>query len=127
MSVRDQLAAALKPLLPKRWKLIPYQDSLDEISQTTVMFKLMKMENLKQAPLSHYSFTFLLTVIEPGSDMQKVETALDDHVEDLWQLLDMGLSWTAPQEATKVFYGSSNLAYDITTEVVCPKPTQPTE
>lgn len=130
MSVRSQLEAMLKPLLPKRWKLIPYQDNLDEISAVTVMFKLLKMENFKSAPLGAYNYTFSITIIEPGSDMSKVEAALDDHVEELWKLLDVHpqMQSVYPQEAVKVLYGATNLAYDITTDVTAFKisPTPPT-
>lgn len=123
MSVRSQLEATLKPLLPKRWKLIPYQDNVDELETTTVMFKLLRMENATETPISAFKFTFAITVVEPGNDMVKVEAALDDHVEDLWQLLEKKIPWTKPTLAEKVGFGDpvTNIGFDITTEALFEK------
>lgn len=113
MSARDIIEDALTETLPKGWKLIPAQTAIDTPSTTTVILKLRSLENAKEAPQGAYEYTFIATLVEPGEDVIRVEKALDDHVEDLWLLLE-AIPNAQPTKAEKVAVGDALLGYDIT-------------
>jgi len=124
--VRKTLIDALKPLLPSDWRLIPYATNLDTISRPVVMLRLKTIEKLAQAPLSHRTATFTLTVIEPRTEPGPADDALDDKLIDLLAAIDdfgAGLTWST---ATSVVWGdpASNPAYDI--ELQLPYAKEPT-
>lgn len=113
MSARDLVQAALTAGIPSKWKLIPAQDNIDVPSTTTILLKLISLENSKEGPKAAYEYTFVATVIEPGSDIVRVERTLDDHVEDLWQIIERVPNLN-PTKAEKVAVNDSLLGYDLT-------------
>ena len=122
MSVRAQLANDIKPHLPKKWKVVPYQTNLDTVDVVTVMLKLSTVERTPAAPLASHTVTFTMTVIEPVTTPGDADDAVDDDLDDLLFALDAteNLIWST---ATRVTYNDRNPAYDIDLEVV----TTPTE
>lgn len=112
MSARDLVETDLRKGIPKKWKLIPAQGNIDTPSETTLLLKLMSLTNSKEAPKAAYEFTFVVTIVEPGQDILRVERVLDDHVEDLWQAIE-AVSHLNPEKAEKVALGDL-IAYDIT-------------
>lgn len=120
MSVRDELAAALTPLLPAGWKLIPYQDSVDTLNDVTVMLKLASVEKHPAAPLGAYLTKFTVTVVDPSKDMGKAEDRLDDELLALLAALD-GINNSLWSTAEKVLFQDAYLAYDIAVQVVTRK------
>lgn len=117
MSVRDELEELIKPRIPTDWKLLPYQDNIDQPDTPTVMFKQLKIENTKEAPRGSWTFTFVLTLVDGRTDPEIAEPALDDEVETLWMILN-SISSVNPTLAEKVLFQNAYLAYDITTEVL---------
>lgn len=113
MSARDIVEAALRDKLPKLWKLVPAQVNIDTPSTTTVILKLQSLQNAAEAPQGAYEYTFVATLIEPGSDIERVERILDDHVEDLWIILE-SVPNIQPTKAEKVAVGDTLLGYDLT-------------
>lgn len=113
MSARDLVQQALRAGMPKRWKLIPAQDNIDTPDRTTILLKLQSLENSKAGPRAAYEYTFVATIVEPGSDILRVERTLDDHVEDLWQLIEKE-SNLSPVKAEKVAVNDGLLGYDVT-------------
>lgn len=115
-TARQQLAAALKPLLPKDWRIIPYQKNLDALSTTVVMLKLSHLTKLPAAPLSHVRTTWTITVADPSTDIEKAEDALDDEVTSVCLAINQipGIKWV---DATKVTFQDKYLAWDITSEL----------
>lgn len=115
---RHVLKAALKPLLPRGWKIIPYQNNPDTPSSVVVMLKLLRIARMEEAPDGAHTLEFTVTIISPHDDIEKAEDALDDQVLELTFALDtLGILWTA---AEKVI-ASDRLAYDITVTLVSTK------
>lgn len=119
-TAREQLAAVLAPLLPTDWKLIPYQDSVDTLSDVTVMLKLASVEKHPSAPLGAYLARFTITVVDPSQDPQKAEDRLDDELLALLAALD-SLNNSLWSTAEKVLFQDRYLAYDIAMQVVTRK------
>lgn len=113
MSARDIVEAALRDALPKQWKLLPTQVNFDTPATTTVILKLQSLENAKEAPQGAYEYTFVATLVEPGSDIARVERILDDYIEDLWLLLE-AVPNIQPTKAEKVAVNDALLGYDLT-------------
>ena len=120
MSVRDELQARIEAAIPADWRVIPSQRSFDSIDGPTIILKQLKLANTQGAHRGSYTYTYVLTLIVPGEDMERVEADLDEHVEGLWQILD-GLSNISPQDAEKVSVKDLYLGYDITTEILAQK------
>lgn len=116
-TVRSQLVAILKPLLPNRWKIIPYATNIDAPTVPIVMFQLQQIEPTKEAPRASWTFTFALYLIVGHTDPEKAEDALDGNVETLWKALS-GNSHLNPTIAKKVKVQELWLAYEITLEII---------
>jgi hypothetical protein len=114
INVRHTLVEALRPLLPKSWRLIPYATNLDVVGTTpVVMLRLNDIEKLAQSPLSHRVATFSLLIIEPKTEPGRADDAIDDKLIDLLSALDTlgdGLTWST---ATSILWADTNPAYRI--------------
>lgn len=100
MSIRDSLTEQLGAKLPTGWKLIPYDDSMDELDAVTVMFRQQSVEPTKEAMQGSLTYGYQLVLIDPATDPAVLEPALDAEVEDLVDVL-MSLSWLSLTKATK--------------------------
>lgn len=120
MTAREGLAETLKPMLPKGWNLIPYQDNTDTLSDVTVMLKQTSLTKFPGAPLGSYLSEFIVTVVDPTIDPAKAEDRLDDEVHELLAALD-GINNTLWSRAEKVLFNETHLAWDITVQVVTRK------
>lgn len=115
---RQELAAALKPLLPSKWRIVDSSTNLDALSTTVVVLKQLRIERAPAAPAGAHSIGFVVTVASPLPDSQRAEDDLDDSVNALIHAIDVaGISWTL---AEKVMF-DNYLAYDITLTVVSTK------
>lgn len=116
VNLRKFVTDALKPLLPTAWRLVPYSTNLDQISKPVVMLKLQTIAKLPEAPNSHRTVSYVLTVIEPKITPGALDDDLDDHVVDLLAAIDdlPNFAWT---KAERVLFSDSNQAYDITLEI----------
>ena len=110
-TVREALDAHLAPLLPPKWKWVPTQRNIDAITQTTVVWKQMRITRLAEAPIGTVRVEGVLTVITPYADADRADEALDDDVTMLCAAIDAleDLAWT---EAQKVAVGNY-FGYDI--------------
>ncbi|ROP64694.1 hypothetical protein [Curtobacterium sp. ZW137] len=79
-TAREQITEAVAPLLPKTWKLVPYLDSVDQLSQVTVMLHATTIAPHPVTPLGEFELTFEATVLDPQKDPARVWDALDDEV-----------------------------------------------
>lgn len=68
---------------------------------------------------------YIITVIEPKQDASTGEAALDDKLFDLMYAL-RNIPGVLCKEATSVVFGNTNLAFDISIEVLTTAPTNPT-
>lgn len=112
-SARSHVAAALKTLLPKGWKIIPHQDNFDALSkQPVVMIRQQRITPSPQAPLGAHAVDFEVWLIDPASDPAVAETSLDDEVDTLLYALEdnASLSWS---EAERIPYDGTYQAWNI--------------
>lgn len=109
---RKALKAALKPVLPKEWRIIPYETNPDVQATTVVMLKQESIERNPAAPLGAHDIGFTVTIESPLDGLEKAEDELDDGVVLLLHKLDeLHIAW---KTAKKVLATSGRLAYDIT-------------
>lgn len=121
---RHALDAALKPLLPVTWRIVPYQRNLDTLDTTTVMFKQNAMRHLPAAPLGAIQVDMTVTIITDLTDPEASEDALDADVLALVVAFDdLGILWT---EARKVGWNEQHIAYDIDIQLEATKEEEET-
>lgn len=82
-TARQQVASALRPLLPKTWKLRDYMTDFDKLSSPTVMLHVTEVGPFPQAPLGHLLVTMEATILCPNSDPSRAWGVLDDQVLEL--------------------------------------------
>lgn len=115
MSVRSELAAALKPLLPASMKIIDVPRSIDGIEAKRPVIVLYR-ESRAKAPnaMGDYFDTFALYVITPGVDVRRSEDALDDSLDAVVDALD-AIKWVNWSIAERSLFGDNQApAYKIT-------------
>ena len=111
---RHVIAAAIKPMLPTRWKIIPYQRDPGVQLDTFVMFKQSDITRHPQMPQGAHLIVFTVTIVSPYQDETVAEDDLDATVPVLLHALDEArIAWT---ECTKTMFGD-RLSYDITLSV----------
>jgi len=121
--VRAWLDANLKPLLPTKWKWIPYQRDVDTLSAVTVWWKQSRITPDAAAPIGALKVEGTLTIASNLTDVTKAEEQLDQAVTDLCAAIDglKGLAWT---EATKVLVNDQgSFGWDISVWTTATKPT----
>jgi len=103
MTVRADLAAALKPLLPARTKIVDVPRSLDGVETQRPVIMLYR-ERVEKAPnaLGDYFNTFALWIISPNVDPKRAEDQLDNMLEDVIPALDelTWLNWNFAERST---------------------------
>ena len=121
LTTREQLVAALTPLLPEAWRVVPYSRSLDTLDRVTVMVHASRIEHAPQAPLSQHVTTLAVSVFDPQSDPERAQGALDDEVGALLFALDElpWVSWSSA-EASQLPDGGP-LGWDVTLETITKK------
>jgi len=108
---RKVLEAALKPLLPKTWRLEGSGRPVDNVPATVVKLQQLAVRKLPQAPFALHEIDVRATITAPGEQTQTVEDKLDrDLLTFVTALDDARILWA---EATKVI-AESRLGYDIT-------------
>lgn len=119
MSVRSELAAALKPLLPNTVKIIDVPRSIDGMESKRPVVMLYR-ESRAKAPnaLGDYFDTFALYVVTPGVDTRRSEDALDDTLDAVIAALD-AIKWLQWTSAERSLFGDNQApAYKITLTIV---------
>ena len=115
MSVRSELAALLKPLLPASIKIIDVPRSIDGIEAKRPVVMLFR-ESRAKAPnaLGDYLDTFTMYVVTPGIDTRRSEDALDDTLDQVIEALDT-ITWLNWTNAERSIFGDNQApAYKIT-------------
>lgn len=119
-TVRGWLEEQLVPLLPAKWRVIPYQRMPQTLDRPTVLFKQLSFTPLPEAPAGHLQVEVVITVADPHSDQDRAEDALDDEVLELVFALDSlnNLTWSTAQ---KVLVNETYLGWDITCSTISAK------
>jgi hypothetical protein len=116
-TTREQLAAELKPLLPRTWKIIPYARNLDDANQTRVM---LHATDIHPAPaMGALETDYTITVISPKADPTGAQTDLDDDVLNVLHALD-GITWLMFRNASPTVV-QDYLSWDINITVITRK------
>lgn len=119
MSVRSDLAAALKPLLPASIKIIYVPRSLDGIETNRPVCMLYR-EGMTKAPNGQgfYLNDFALWLISPNIDPNRAEDSLDLLLDQTIEALDVldWLNWTNVERST--FGDNQAPAFKITLQIV---------
>ena len=119
MSVRSELAAALKPLLPATVKIIDVPRSIDGMESKRPVVLLYR-ESRSKAPnaMGDYFDTFALYVVTPGVDVSRSEDALDNTLDQVIDALDQ-ITWLQWTSADRSLFGDNQApAYKITLTIV---------
>lgn len=111
----------VKPLLPTQWRYISTQNTPSTITSVTVVYKLLELEPLPEAPLGALRARVVLTVLSPHEDDEKAEAALDDDVIALIVALDPHdtIAWESARKIRD--QKSDRLGWDITVTAVITK------
>lgn len=118
MSVRSELADALKPLLPATVKIIDVPRSIDGIEAKRPVVMLYR-ESRAKAPnaMGDYFDTFSMYVVTPGVDVRRSEDALDDTLDSVIDALDQ-ITWLNWSVAERSLFGENQApAYKITLQI----------
>lgn len=120
-SPRAQLIRQLKPSLPKSWRLIKFEDNLDEIDRITVMVRIQSVSRMPEAPQGFYLTTAVLELLTPQTDLSLAEDSLDVALFDLLDILNTIKPnlWVSTQKVLDA--GTKRLAYDVTIHHVTTK------
>lgn len=119
--LRAWFSAQLKPLLPAGWRYIPNQKTPDTITVPTLVYKLLEIEPLPEAPLGALRARIVLTLLNPFEDDVKAENDLDNQVLELITALDphSTISW---ESARKIRDDKTDrLGWDFTVTAVITK------
>lgn len=122
MSIRSDLAAALKPLLPARIKIVDVPRSLDGLEPNKPVIMLYR-ETVEKAPnsIGDYFNQFVIWVVNPGVDIPRAENALDDLLDQVLVALD-DITWLNWRNAERSVFGDQQApAYKINLTVVTNK------
>ncbi|WIB64370.1 hypothetical protein [Curtobacterium sp. MCBD17_040] len=87
-SPRKALTDALKPALPKGWRLYSANDVPDVLSGPTVVLNQTSIKNNPSAPVGQYLATFEVVLASALTDVIKAEDELDGNVLALASILN---------------------------------------
>lgn len=120
-TAREELVDALRPLLPKKWKLVPFARNLDRLEHPTVMVHASRIEKMPAAPQAKHRVTFTVSVFDPQDDPTRAQGALDDEVNALIFALDT-IPFVHWESAEAAQLGSDGpLGWDITLDTITKK------
>lgn len=114
---RAELAKLLADNLPKSWRVVPAQRTIDPANRTTVIVKQSTIIKTPEAPAGARSIGFVLTIVSRFTDPSLAEDDLDSTVPDFLAVVDRirNTRWTT---ATKVAVDEKHLGYDVEVTVV---------
>lgn len=114
VNVRQDVIKKLKPLLPKKWLIKPFNDLPDEVTTTSVVLSLQRYTRTKAAPRTSRTATFILTIVTPLTIPGPADDGLDDDVMDLLNAIDAvadtNLTWSSAERGV----ASGRPGFDIT-------------
>lgn len=122
MSVRSQVAAALKAVLPSNYKFVQVPRSLDglEPGRPVVMVYRDRLEKAPNAQGVYFS-TVSVWVITPYIDEDRAEDALDTTLDDVIVALD-SIEWLNWKTAERSTFGDAQApAYRVELQVATNK------
>lgn len=122
MTVRSDLAAALKPLLPRNVKIVDVPRGLDGIETSRPVIMLYR-ETVEKAPNAQGSYfnTFAVWIISPNVDPKRAEDQLDAMLDEVIPALD-AIAWLNWSKAERSTFGDNQApAYKIDLTIITNK------
>lgn len=126
VNVRKTLIAALKPLLPTRWRLEPNMPGFDRLDRVTVSLRIDKIERAPELSKMHRWYTCTLRVTDPSQNIDTLDDSLDDDIIGLLNAIDdiipangPVIAWTTAERG--VVEDSTYFAFDITIRMLYQK------
>lgn len=119
MTVRDDLAAALKNVLPSAIKIIDVPRGIDGIEARRPVVLLYR-ERMTKAPnaIGSYFNEMAVWVISPNVDPRRGETQLDETLDEVIVALD-SITWLNWSLAERSVFGDNQApAYKITVTLI---------
>ena len=112
-SPRSILAAALTPMLPAAWIVLPSSKTPPRAGKTSVNIRQTQISRHPAAPAGPHAIDMLLTIRAPEADIDNAEDRLDTEITELTHALDQaGIYWA---DCTKVVLDDQQaIGYDIT-------------
>ncbi|WNM25241.1 hypothetical protein [Demequina capsici] len=120
MSLRTDLAAAISAhaVKPKAWKVYAWAYSPDNLSAPAVVVRQGKTTKNTRNPRLYRDTEFMVGLMVPGLDPEKVEDDLDVGSETLLDILEAidfpGLVWS---EGNRVKFDDKFHGYDVTVTI----------
>ncbi len=115
MNARTELAEALTPLLPSGWVIVPTVRGIDRM---TVPHLIINASRIAPGSTSGALLTtFGITIVEPKTDVDAAESALDDEVAEFLTAL-LALTWCHWESASKQVYEERHLAWTFDLETI---------
>lgn len=110
-TVRADLADALKPLLPTRWRIIPYADSLDRIDtrRPVLMLYRERITPTGAGTFHHIDNHMTLWLLTPRLNPGPADDALDKAADQLIAAVD-ALPWCTWDAAERGVWGDQAFA-----------------
>jgi hypothetical protein len=98
-TTREQLVEALTPMLPKKWRVIPFSRNVDIPTVPFVMVHASRIAKMPEAPGARHTVEFTVSVFDPHDDPSRAQGALDDEVIALIHALDTirYVKWTSAE------------------------------
>lgn len=122
MQIRKALAAALKPALPKGWRVIAHPEVPANPRGPVVVMRSSTVAKHPGAPRLYRTQGLTLGLLVPELDPAKAEDALDDAIDVLIDALEAvafpGLLWS---EATRVKFDDRFHGYDVAVTITTEK------
>lgn len=119
--LRIWFSAQIKPLLPEQWRYIPNQDTPKTITVVTVVYKLLELEPLPEAPIGALRARIVLSILNPHEDDVKAENDLDNDVMSFIAALDphSSIGWESARKVRDA--KTDRLGWDFTVTAVITK------
>lgn len=113
MRARTWIADSLRKSLPKTWRVIDTEMTLDRPSTYVVKVSNQRIKRAEVAAPGSYDYTLNVRLISPNEDAAKAEAGLEDALDLLFPALEEQFGW-AWDEAEKVLDPDTNtLAWDV--------------
>lgn len=123
MSVRSDFAEFLTPLLPKDWRIVPFNTALDVTDRPVVMLIQKTVERAPEAPIGALKVGFSVLVIQPRTEPGAADDALDDDLMDVALAINK-LKHVTFVRAERSTWNDTNPAWDITAEYYASSETE---
>lgn len=118
-ALRKQLAAGLKPLLPKSWIIFPDAQPVNAVARPTLLMQRSALVKSTGAP-GWFESTYSLLIVSDQTIAETREDYLDNLLEELIEGLDtLLILWS---RAERGVFNGTNPSYSVTMTAINNRP-----